>query len=43
MPLSGSPPPFARPVTIGMLTAALNGATEINLWHGVADRALEQT
>ncbi len=42
MPLSGSPPPFARPVTIGMLTAALNGATEINLWHGVADRALER-
>jgi signal transduction histidine kinase/DNA-binding LacI/PurR family transcriptional regulator/AraC-like DNA-binding protein len=32
----------SRPVTIGMLTARLNGPTEINLWHGVADRAVER-
>jgi signal transduction histidine kinase/DNA-binding LacI/PurR family transcriptional regulator/AraC-like DNA-binding protein len=32
----------ARPQTIGILTARLNGPTEINLWHGVADRALER-
>ncbi len=32
----------SRPLTIGMLTARLNGPTEINLWHGVADRALER-
>ena len=25
-----------------MLTARLNGPTEINLWHGVADRAAER-
>ena len=31
-----------RPLTIGILTARLNGPTEINLWHGVADRALER-
>ncbi len=31
-----------RPLTIGMLTARLNGPTEINLWHGVADRAAER-
>src|SRR5512140_2301545 len=31
----------AHPLTIGILTARLNGPTEINLWHGVADRALE--
>jgi len=30
------------PMTIGMLTASLSGPTEINLWHGVADRAREQ-
>ncbi len=29
-------------LTIGMLTARLNGPTEINLWHGVADRAMER-
>ena len=40
MPLP--PPRFSRPLTIGMLTAWLNGPTEINLWHGVADRALER-
>lgn len=28
--------------TIGMLTAWLSGPTEINLWHGVADRAQER-
>jgi signal transduction histidine kinase/DNA-binding LacI/PurR family transcriptional regulator/AraC-like DNA-binding protein len=28
--------------TIGMLTAGLNGPTEIELWHGVADRARER-
>jgi signal transduction histidine kinase/DNA-binding LacI/PurR family transcriptional regulator/AraC-like DNA-binding protein len=28
-------------LTIGMLTARLNGPNEINLWHGVADRAAE--
>ena len=28
--------------TIGMLTARLNGPNEINLWHGVADRAKER-
>src|SRR5512146_1128502 len=31
-----------RPLTIGMLTARLNGPTEIHLWHGVADRAAER-
>jgi hypothetical protein len=35
-------PRSSRPVTIGVLTAWLNGPTEINLWHGVADRALER-
>ncbi len=30
---------FPNPNTIGMLTAWLNGPTEINLWHGVADQA----
>lgn len=35
-------PRSSRPLTIGMLTARLNGPTEINLWHGVADRALER-
>jgi signal transduction histidine kinase/DNA-binding LacI/PurR family transcriptional regulator/AraC-like DNA-binding protein len=29
-------------LTIGMLTAQLNGPNEINLWHGVADRAAER-
>ncbi len=33
---------FSRPLTIGILTSWLNGPTEINLWHGVADRALER-
>ena len=37
-----STPHSSRPITIGMLTARLNGPTEINLWHGVADRALER-
>ncbi len=40
-----APRPTARlshPPTIGMLTARLNGPTEINLWHGVADRARER-
>ena len=32
----------SRPITIGILTAWLNGPTEINLWHGVADRAIER-
>ena len=32
----------SRPLTIGILTAWLNGPTEINLWHGVADRARER-
>jgi DNA-binding LacI/PurR family transcriptional regulator/signal transduction histidine kinase len=31
-----------HPITIGILTAWLNGPTEINLWHGVADRARER-
>jgi signal transduction histidine kinase/DNA-binding LacI/PurR family transcriptional regulator/AraC-like DNA-binding protein len=34
--------PSSRPLTIGILTAWLNGPTEINLWHGVADRARER-
>jgi signal transduction histidine kinase/DNA-binding LacI/PurR family transcriptional regulator/AraC-like DNA-binding protein len=34
--------PSPRPLTIGILTAWLDGPTEINLWHGVADRALER-
>ena len=42
MLLSTPPPRFSRPLTIGVLTAWLNGPTEINLWHGVADRALER-
>jgi signal transduction histidine kinase/DNA-binding LacI/PurR family transcriptional regulator/AraC-like DNA-binding protein len=29
-------------ITIGMLTAWLSGPTELNLWHGVADRAQER-
>jgi len=36
------PPRFTHPLTIGVLTAWLNGPTEINLWHGVADRAQER-
>jgi signal transduction histidine kinase/DNA-binding LacI/PurR family transcriptional regulator/AraC-like DNA-binding protein len=39
---STSRPRSSRPLTIGILTAGLNGPTEINLWHGVADRALER-
>jgi DNA-binding LacI/PurR family transcriptional regulator len=42
MLLPVSSPHSSRPVTIGMLTASLHGPTEINLWHGVADRALER-
>ncbi len=42
MLLPTPPPRFSRPLTIGVLTAWLNGPTEINLWHGVADRALER-
>ena len=42
MPLPTPPSRFSRPLTIGVLTAWLNGPTEINLWHGVADRALER-
>ena len=42
MLLPASPPRFSGPLTIGVLTAWLNGPTEINLWHGVADRALER-
>src|SRR5512138_3017964 len=34
--------PANRPLTIGMLTARLNGPREISLWHGVADRAAER-
>lgn len=41
MPLPTPPLRSSRPLTIGVLTAWLNGTTEINLWHGVADRALE--
>ncbi|HLO28052.1 MAG TPA: substrate-binding domain-containing protein [Anaerolineales bacterium] len=37
-----SSPPFSHPLTLGVLTAWLNGPTEINLWHGVADQALER-
>lgn len=33
---------LSHPYTIGMLTARLSGPTEINLWHGVADRAQER-
>jgi signal transduction histidine kinase/DNA-binding LacI/PurR family transcriptional regulator/AraC-like DNA-binding protein len=32
----------SRPFTIGMLTARLNGPTELNLWHGVAERAAQR-
>jgi signal transduction histidine kinase/DNA-binding LacI/PurR family transcriptional regulator/AraC-like DNA-binding protein len=42
MPLPTPPPRFSHPLTIGVLTAWLNGPTEINLWHGVADQALER-
>ena len=42
MLLPASPPRLSGPLTIGVLTAWLNGPTEINLWHGVADRALER-
>jgi signal transduction histidine kinase/DNA-binding LacI/PurR family transcriptional regulator/AraC-like DNA-binding protein len=42
MILHASTPHSSPPVTIGMLTARLNGPTEINLWHGVADRAVER-
>jgi signal transduction histidine kinase/DNA-binding LacI/PurR family transcriptional regulator/AraC-like DNA-binding protein len=42
MPHSLLPSRFSRALTIGVLTAGLNGPTEINLWHGVADRALER-
>src|SRR6476661_31738 len=42
MPLPTPSSRFSRPLTIGVLTAWLNGPTEINLWHGVAYRALER-
>ncbi len=42
MPLPTPSPLFSRPLTIGVLTAWLNGPTEIDLWHGVADRAQER-
>jgi len=42
MPYSPPPSRSSQPYTIGMLTARLNGPTEINLWHGVADRAQEK-
>ena len=42
MPFLLHPPRFSNPLTIGVLTAWLNGPTEIDLWHGVADRALER-
>jgi signal transduction histidine kinase/DNA-binding LacI/PurR family transcriptional regulator/AraC-like DNA-binding protein len=34
--------PDTPPYTIGILTARLNGPNEINLWHGVAERAKER-
>ena len=38
-----SQPRFSHSLkTIGMLTASLSGPNEINLWHGVADQALER-
>src|SRR5271157_826527 len=42
MPRSSSASHPSPLLTIGMLTARLNGPTEINLWHGVADRASER-
>src|SRR5262245_9693700 len=42
MPSPHPSPPRPGPVTIGILTAWLNGPTEIKLWHGVADRAQER-
>jgi DNA-binding LacI/PurR family transcriptional regulator len=43
MPLTISTPRLSHSsATIGMLTAWLSGPTEINLWHGVADRAQER-
>ena len=42
MTLTASRYKSSRPLTIGILTAWLNGPTEINLWHGVADRARER-
>src|SRR5262245_60830830 len=41
-------PPLVSPrsdrvsTTIGVLTARLSGPTEINLWHGAADMALQR-
>ncbi len=42
MTLTASSYRSSHPSTIGMLTARLNGPTEINLWHGVADRIVER-
>ncbi|TRZ52943.1 helix-turn-helix domain-containing protein [bacterium] len=42
MILNASSSSSSHPITIGMLTARLNGPTEINLWHGVADRVVER-
>src|SRR5512133_3636568 len=42
MPRPSPSPRFSRPLTVGVLTAWLSGPTEINLWHGVADRAQER-
>jgi len=42
MSLPTTPLHFSNRSTIGMLTAWLKGPTEIDLWHGVADRAQER-
>jgi len=42
MLLPPSTPRSSGLITIGMLTARLDGPTEINLWHGVADRVVER-
>jgi len=42
MPFRRPPLPPSAAATIGMLTAGLNGPTELKLWHGVADRAQER-
>ena len=42
MPTPTTPLHSSNRSTIGMLTAWLKGPTEINLWHGVADRAQER-
>lgn len=41
--MNNSPVRQKKPLyTIGILTARLNGPNEINLWHGVAERAKER-